>query len=225
MGISAIIGLVAGLIGSIVTTVGSFKLQKLKNEHERDLAKIRIDTLKAEAEMQIKVTEKKVDGEIQLKEMDGFIQSQKQSDVKLFDSKWIDRLMSGTTTPWITRLLDGGKVAKVFGIIIGSIFGFIERAVGTLIALSFAFVDVLKAFIRPGLTIYLTGLSTWLTYVSWMVIVAHGQQAVTIEVALGLFKVAVHSVITLTVTAISWWYADRRLAKDAIRIMGKFFNA
>lgn len=225
MEIISIIGVIAGLLGSALTAWAGYKTQKLKNEHELALARFRLDSIKAEADANIRVEGAKIEGEIQLKEIDGFIQSQTQGDTKLFDSKWIDRLMSGTATPWITRLLNGGKVARFLGILIGSIFGFIERVIGMLIACSFAFVDVLKAFIRPGLTLYLTGLSTWITYQAWSVIIANGMELISVEDAFKLFWMMANIILLLTVTAVTWWYADRRMAKDATRIMGKFFNA
>lgn len=129
-------GGITGLLGTAISTVFSFVNQKQKNKHEYAMKRLDIEAMAKEAELNIKVTEAKVAGDLQLEEMKGYNETIRQNAIdkltsstlnRLFDSKW--------TTP-----------------------------IGVLIAFLFGVVDFVKAAIRPGITMYMTIAVTWLYF-------------------------------------------------------------
>lgn len=78
----------------------------------------------------------------------------------------------------------------------------------TVISLMLAGVDVLRGVIRPVLTIYLTAASTWLVWLTYKI----NSQAFGLEV-----NTIVSTITYLTVTSVTWWFADRRLAKSMLK--------
>jgi hypothetical protein len=139
-------GGITGLVGNLISTVFQFINQKQKNKHDLAMKRLDMEAMEREAKMNIQITEAKIQGDIQVAEMNAFSETIKQNAVdklngdvlgKMFDSKW--------TMPF-----------------------------GVLIAFLFGLVDFLKAAIRPGITLYMTIAVTWVYFKSLAIIQQDG---------------------------------------------------
>ncbi len=87
----------------------------------------------------------------------------------------------------------------------------LPQSVQVIVALAFAFVDFIRRLMRPAIT-------TTLMVVAWqMTMQAINDKALISSVG----EMVVNSVIYLVVTAVSWWFADRRLAKGLAKAVEK----
>ncbi len=186
-----ILGGITGIIGTVLTSYINYKQKKLEYDHEAKMIELETKAMLAEAEANIKITKAQVEGAIELADASAYIESQKQGNKNLFDVKWIDRLFSVQ-----------GSVGRFFAI-----------PAAVVIAICFGFVDWLKGFMRPGLTIYLVALTTYLTYVSYNILTKYGGTDITTEQAVTIWNDVVTIVIYLTVSCVTWWFGDRRTAK------------
>ena len=189
IGLDVILGGITGLLGNAISSFVNYKTMKLKNEHERDMVKIETEAMKAEAEMQIQVTKAEIEGEIELADVKAYSDSQTVGNQKMFSEQWIDKLFS--IQGWVKY------IAIPFGVII---------------AVLFAFVDFLRGFMRPGLTMYLTGMTTVITWMAWKIIQSNGMEMTASE-AVAIYNQVISIVIYLTVSCVTWWFGDRRTAK------------
>jgi hypothetical protein len=180
-----------GLLGNLVSTVFGFINQKQKNKHEAQMKEIDIKAMIEEAKMNIRVTEAKVQGDLEMAEMASFNETIKQNAIdklssnvlsKLFDNKW--------TLPF-----------------------------GVLLAVLFGCVDFLKASIRPGVTLYLVVVLTWVYIQSMQVIEANGG-LFGYEMSVELFNEITNTILYLSVSTVLWWFGDRRVAKVMNRSNG-----
>lgn len=189
--IETILGGVTGLIGNVVTGWMNYKTMKAKNEHEVAMLKAESEAMKLEAEMNIKITEAKIQGEVELADTQAYIESQKSGQTRYFSDRWVDKLLS----------VDG-KVSKWFAL-----------PAAILIAFMFGIVDWLRGFMRPALTIYLTGMSTVITYMAWEIMQKYGMEQMSVDQALGVYNNVITIIIYLTVSCVTWWFGDRRMEK------------
>jgi hypothetical protein len=153
----------------------------LNNEHEIEKIRANSEAMKLEAEANIKIAEAKTAGEIQVAELDVFKKSIESGDKDLVKEGYIDKLF---TIRWLAPL-------------------------GAFLVLLMGFVDTLRNFIRPGVTLYMLGATTWLAYLSYS---AMDKTLSNAQLA-GVFEMLVQSVIYITVTCVSWWFGDRQLYK------------
>lgn len=196
--ITAILGGGAsGLLGSLFTGILGYLNKRQDQQHA--LAVIRAETaaMTAEAEAQIRVTEKRVEGDIALAEMGAFTESQKQGNRDAFRAEYMAQLMAG------------GRFCQF---------------AGAMLALAMGMVDVLRHSARPVLTYYQVGATTWITWLAWSVLIAT-ETAMSVAFAQEIFGKVVTTVLYLTVTCVTWWFGDRRVAKimmesDARRTAG-----
>lgn len=198
--------LIEGLLGSITGMVGStvggwFKYkdrklqiesQKIQNEHDIAMVKVETQAMVMEAKANIKVAQTQVEGAIELKDADAFIQAQKEGNKDLFDNKWIDGLLSVE-----------GK------------WRYITFPIASSIAFLFGFVDFIKGLVRPSLTIYLCIISTYITWMAWDIMQKNGLNISGSE-AVNIFKDVTSVVLYLTVSAITFWFGDRRISKNIL---------
>lgn len=189
--IETILGGVTGLIGNVVTGWMNYKTMKAKNEHEVAMLKAESEAMKLEAEMNIKITEAKIQGEVELADTQAYIESQKSGQTRYFSDRWVDKLLS----------VDG-KVSKWFALL-----------AAILIAFMFGIVDWLRGFMRPALTLYLTGMSTVITYMAWEIMQKYGMEQMSVDQALGVYNNVITIIIYLTVSCVTWWFGDRRMEK------------
>ncbi|MDO9549069.1 MAG: hypothetical protein Q7J65_08920 [Candidatus Marinimicrobia bacterium] len=188
---SIIGGGLTGLIGNALTSFTNFRMQKLKNQHEEKMTELDMQTIRLEAEMQVKVTQAETEGKISLADMEALKASYGQAEKPLFDSSYMNKLMESPWTAWL----------------------------GAILSFLFGVVDFLKHLARPAITYYLMGVSTWITIVAWQTLEkTSGTTPLTTAEAYGLFDKIITIMVYLTVSCVSWWFADRRTAKFLMRL-------
>jgi len=200
-----VLGGITGLLGNAITSYTNFKTQKLKNLHDIDKwkhedKKIELETkaMIAEAGMKMEIIKTEVEGAVELADTNAFMANIKQSGKKSFSEKWLDKLFA--VTGWLK---------------------YISIPVAILIAFLFGIVDFLKALMRPGLTAYLVGLSTWITYIAWEILQRSNLEAMTAVQASAIFQEVTSVIIYLTVSCVTFWFGDRRIAKFLMRLKEK----
>lgn len=189
--LTTILGGLTGLIGNIVTGVMNYKTMKLKNAHDEVMVGLETDAMKEEAKMQIAITKAEIEGAVELADTQAFMQSLKAGNKAMFSEKWIDKLFSVE-----------GKFGRFFAI-----------PVAVLLAMGFGFVDWLRGFMRPAMTIYLIGMTTVITFMAWNIMQKFGMDSITPAQAIVIFTQVIDIVIYLTVSCVTWWFGDRRMAK------------
>lgn len=201
--LETILGGVTGLIGNIVGGVFKYKTAKLdmetkqmQNAHEVSMVEAETEAMIMEAKANIAITRAKVEGEIEVADAGVYLQSQKEGNKKTFSNKWIDTLL-GIQGKW----------------------RFLTFPAGVLIAVLFGFVDFLKGLMRPTLTAYLVGLSTWITWMAWQ-IMSKGGITMDLTTATEIFSDVTSIVVYLTVSCVTWWFGDRRMAKTIMQMKG-----
>ena len=194
LGLDIVFGAVTGLLGNGITAWTNYKMQKVKNEHDITIIKVETEAMKEEAKANIQIEKARIEGEIELTEASTFLEGIKEGNKQTFSDKWIDKLFD--VEGWVK---------------------YISIPVAVLIAFLFGIVDFLKALMRPGLTLYLTGCTTWITYLAWNILDKYGT-AITSAQALEIFDQVVSIIIYLTVSSVTWWFGDRRTAKFLMRL-------
>jgi len=149
-----------------------------------------------EAKANIKVTQAQVEGAIDLKDAEAFMQSQKLGNQKFFGNEWIKGLL-GVEGKW-----------KI-----------ITLPCAVLVSILFGFVDFLRGLMRPVLTAYLTLITTWVTWQAWQIMQTHGL-SLSSEQAVQIFNETTSIVTYLTVSCVTWWFGDRRMAKTIMELRG-----
>ena len=194
LGLDIIFGAVTGLLGNGITAWTNYKMQKIKNNHDVVMVKLETEAMIEEAKANIQIEKARIEGEVELTEAGTFLEGIKQGNKQTFSEKWIDKLFS--VEGWIK---------------------YISIPVAVLIAFLFGMVDFLKALMRPGLTMYLTGCTTWITYMAWNILEQYGT-AITSVQAVEIFDQVTSIIIYLTVSSVTWWFGDRRTAKFLMRL-------
>jgi len=190
-GLDIILGGVTGLVGNAFTTWFKYKNAKMEYDHDEKMVNLETQAMIQKTQAEIDVTKAKVAGEIDLADSEAFKTSQEVGSKQLFHEKWIDMIMAS-----------GGKWT-----------GWFFKFLGTIIAIAFSFVDWLNAAMRPALTIYLLGGSTYITVLAWRILDKAGIPALTALEALALFSQITSTMIYLAVSAITWWFGDRTMSK------------
>lgn len=195
--LETILGGVTGLVGNIISSIMTYKTQKLKNEHDQMMMRLETAAMRAEAEANIRITKAQVEGAVELADSQAYMASIHAGNKTMLDEKWIDKLLS-----------------------IQGRWRFITVPIACLVAVLFGFVDWLRGFMRPALTLYLTGLTTAITWMAWDIMQKHGINMTSAE-AVAVFNQVIAIVIYLTVSCVTWWFGDRRIAKFLTTLHGK----
>lgn len=202
--IESILGMATGLIGNIVGGIFKFKTAKLQKEiqaaqntHEIAMVKAESDAMIAEAKANIAITRAQVEGAIDLEDARAFVEAQKEGNKQMFSHKWIDMLMNVQ-----------GK------------WQLITLPIAMLISILFALTDFIRGLIRPALTIYLCGVTTWVTMMAWDIMQKHGIE-LTATQALATFGEVTGVVTYLTISAVTFWFGDRSMNKFLTELKGK----
>ena len=200
--LSIILGGITGLLGPLITAFTNYKMQKLKNEaraqdreHEIRMVEAETTAMIAETEANIRVAEVKTEGELQLADAEAYQISQREAGKNLFGERYMDALL--------------GHEGKL---------NFLTVPAGLLLCLGFGFIDILKGFTRPALTFYLVGCTTWVTWMAWQIVQKASMSTLTPVDAFEIFWKVVSIVVYLTVSSVTWWFADRRMAKFLTRL-------
>jgi hypothetical protein len=199
-----ILGGLTGFFGNIITSVANYKMQKLTNEQQRFMAEIDLkkmdkekEIMLAEAEANMRITEVETEAQMDISDSQAYLESIKQAEKQ------------GLSDAMQQKLLDKGGFASVMGVVLAFFLGL---------------VDLLKSIVRPGLTLYLMGLTTYITILAWNVLDAK-KDVVGPEQAQKIFENVTTIVIYLTVSCVTWWFGDRRMAKFLTRLDdGNFKN-
>jgi len=191
-GLDIILGGVTGLIGNAFTTWFKYKNAKMEYTHKEKMVSLETQAMIQEAQMQIQVTKARIEGEVELADAAAFTTSQKVGSERLFHEKWIDMIMANGERKWT---------------------GWFYRLSGVFVASMFAFVDWFNAMMRPTLTLYMVGGSTYITYLAWKIMQAAGLETMTAVQAIGIFTQVTSTMIYLAVSAVTWWFGDRTMSK------------
>lgn len=188
---STAFGSITGLIGNLINQWQIRKNKKLEFEHEIKMADVKVKILNAETDAAIKINAAKIQGAVDLEESKAYTTNVVVANQDSFSDKWLDKLLE--TKGWY----------QVFTIPLASF-----------LMLGFAIVDIIKGFMRPVLTLAFTAGFGYITYISYGIIQAKGLAALSPEQAVLYFTMAVDTCVMLTATCVTWWYADRRMAKS-----------
>ncbi len=193
IGLDVILGGVTGLLGNTITSFFKYKNSKMEYAHKEKMVDLETQAMIKEAEMQIDINKARIEGEIELADAAAFDTSQKVGSQKLFHEKWIEMIMeAGRADKW---------------------YSFVFKITGAVISASFAFVDWLNAMMRPTLTIYLVGASSYITVLAWKIMEAHGMDTITSMQAIAIFNQVSSTMIYLAVSCVTWWFGDRTMSK------------
>lgn len=188
---STAFGSITGVIGNFINQWQLRKAKKLEMDHEIAMAKVQIDILKAKTDASIKITEAQVKGAVDLEESKAYTANIVVANQDSFSDEWLDKLLE--TQGWY----------RLFTLPLASF-----------LMLGFALVDIIKGFMRPSLTLFFTAAFGYITYVSYGILKARGFATLTPDQAVLYFSMAVDTCAMLTSTCVTWWYADRRMAKS-----------
>lgn len=202
--IETILGGVTGLIGNVVGGIFKYKHAKIEKEmqgsrqsHEVSMVKAESDAMIAESKANIAITRAQVEGAVELEDAKAYMQSQKEGNKALFSNKWVDKLLAPEIGKW-----------KI-----------ITAPIAVFIAFLFGFTDFLRGVIRPSLTVYLCGVTTWVTWKAWEIMQMEGV-IMDLESATAIFNDTTSIVTYLTVSCVTWWFGDRRMAKNIMELKG-----
>lgn len=81
------------------------------------------------------------------------------------------------------------------------------------LGLIFGVIDAMRRAVRPSLTYYFVGVCTWVTWVSVALIQNHEQALIESGKAYMIFDIVLNMLIYLTVSCVTWWFADRQMSK------------
>ncbi len=198
-----IFGGLTGLIGTIWSSYNNRKIKELDIQdkeaaraHDLKMVEAETKALLAEAEASIKITAAQVEGAVHLEEAKAYTVSQNVGNKNIFAAVFMEKLFQTQ-----------GPVSWV------------AHPVAVFVCLLFGIVDAVKGLARPGITVYLLGVCTWVTIQAWRIAAAVSSHFTVID-ATGLLNSVLSTVMYLTTTAVSWWFGDRMAAKGAAKILG-----
>lgn len=201
--LETVLGMATGLIGNVVSGIFKYKTQKIELEikksdhkHELDMVKAETEAMIMESKANIAITRAEVEGEIELTDAKAFIQGQKEGNKSLFDNRWIEKLFSVK-----------GK------------WQIITLPLGMLIATLFGLTDFVRGMLRPALTVYLCGVTTWVTMLAWKIIQQSGGSITNLQ-AVSIFTEVTGIVTYLTISAVTFWFGDRSMNKFLTQLKG-----
>lgn len=195
IGLDVLLGGLTGLIGTVLTEIFKYRNQKLQFDHDAKMVALETAAMKEEAKMQIAVTKAEIEGAVELADAQAYMENLKGSSKPMFSEQWIERLFSVE-----------GKFGRFFAV-----------PVGVFLAMGFAFVDWLRGLMRPALTLYLTGMSSVITWMAWEIMQKNGITLSATE-AVSIYNQTTSIVIYLTVSCVTWWFGDRTMSKAIINM-------
>lgn len=191
-----IFGGVTGLLGTIWSSYNKRKERELEladrnnqRAHELNMVAAQTEAMKAEAEANIRITEAQVAGAVELENARAYQTSQLEGNKDVFRESFMERLFS--VEGWAR---------------------FLSIPFGVLVCVLFGFADFVKGIARPSITMYLLGVSTWITKQAWDILNTKGVVLSSLE-ATGILSSVISTVLYLTVSAVTWWFGDRMAAK------------
>lgn len=109
----------------------------------------------------------------------------------------------------------GGSLPEVQGI-----FRYMTIPVASLLVTVLGIVDIFRKSMRPALTGCFIGVTTWITHKAWIILKATnvGANAMTASQADVIFTNVTNTVVYLTVSCVTWWFGNRRMAKFLMKM-------
>ncbi len=180
---------ILGIFGGISTAVAKYKMKKLDCEHDIAMAEQDRLMIQAEADKAVKITETEVRGAVEIAEIESYKISQTVGNKSLFKSSYLDKMYE----------VDGWP-------------RYLAHPIAFVLTTLFALVDVFRGVMRPALTAYYAGASLLLTYESYKLLQASGS-ALTPAMASAILTSSINTIMCLSITCVTWWFADRRMGK------------
>ncbi len=190
-------GGLTGLLGTIWSTYNQRKNKELDikdrekaRAHEVSMVQAESMAMVAEAEANIKVTNAKIAGEVEVAEVGAFTESLTADRTPVFKDGFMDRLFE-----------------------VRGFWQILATPCGVLLAMFFGLADTVKSMARPCITAYLLSISTWVTIKAWQLLETVQAPGLTPTMAVGIVTDTINIVLYLTVTAVTWWFGDRMASK------------
>jgi hypothetical protein len=201
--IEGLLGTLTGILGNAVGAFFKYKNAKLdieklkmKQDHEVKMVQAQTQAMIMEAKANIKVTQAQVEGAIEIEDSKAFLEAQKQGNKNLFDNKWVDGLL---------------KVEGWWKIL--------TLPLASIISVMFGLVDFIRGLVRPALTIYLCGVTSYITYMAWEIMNMQGVALTAIQ-ASTIFHDVTSIILYLTVSCVTFWFGDRQMSKSIMKLKG-----
>lgn len=194
-------GVITGILGSLFTNIFNYFKQKQAHKQKMELKELEMKSRRldhtlaiAEAEANMKITQAEIEGRIQTEEAKAFLESQRNAMTSLFKVSFMGKLMG--VEGWLR---------------------YITIPLAGLISLMFGTVDFIKHLMRPGITIFLIIVFSYVLRQA-LGILSENDYQWNITEAVKIVTLTVDATVYLTVTCISWWFSDRRIAKFLMRL-------
>jgi hypothetical protein len=188
---STAFGSITGLIGNYINQRQIRKNKEMEYSHEIKMAGVQIEILNAKTDAAVKINVAKIEGAVELEESEAYTTNIVMANKESFSDKWLDKLLA--TEGW---------------------FRFFTIPLACFLMLGFAIVDVVKGLMRPALTLAFTGVFGYITWLSYGIMQTKGFETLSPAQAVLYFTLAVDTCVMLTATCVTWWFADRRMAKS-----------
>lgn len=184
------LGGAVGLIGNAITTYFTYKQKSMEYQHAEKMIELEMKAMLVEAEANIKIVKAQVEGAVEIADSAAYMESIKQGNRDQFSDKWIADLLG--VKGW----------GRYFAI-----------PCAILVAFLFGIVDFFSSLMRPALTAYLIGMTTWVTLLAREILDKANTETLTAMQALVLFDNVITLVIFLASSCVTWWFGDRATAK------------
>lgn len=184
---TAIISLLTGSLGGGLLNALSQGINIFREGRER---KHELARMKLDVDLKIRLSNAKIEGAISLTEAEAFVEGQKAlgKERPLVQTVYIEEMLKHWYTAWLATLL-----VVLMGLI-----------------------DVIKTAIRPGLAIYVVGVTTYFGYLIYTTFndsLGTTGQVVDAVTAMALVEIMVLGAFHLTGVVIGYYFSDRTNAK------------
>lgn len=203
--LETIVGVFSGLFGSALTSYTNYKLETLKAEEKKNDRAFQLDKIRAEtdsavrlAEVGVKTAQATYSGMVDVEEAKAFTKSQDNVVRRDLPSEWLTQLLN--RTGWVR---------------------YITYPIGLTLIFLLGLSDVIKSFLPSLLTVYSVAIATYVYVRSEEILGIAKAADLQAQIALGIYKDAAGTLLMLMVTLVTWWFGDRRTAKNMAHMAKK----
>lgn len=183
--LESVLGLISGVGGTAITSFLNLKQQKQKNEHDLKMAELDHRNMLEEAKINMQRTEQETIKAMEEADAEIFETSMKLGNEKVVSNEMVEKLFDHKYTKWL----------------------------GTILVFILGLVEATRKSIRPGVTIVLLYVTSYMTMKSIGVVTEETEFLTQHQIS-----EIIGAVIYLTFTVIGWWFGDRRVGKFAHRL-------
>lgn len=180
-----------GLLGTGLTSFIDYKNKKQEHEYQLKRLQVERELMVEEAKQSILLAEAEANAKEQAIEAVAYTESQKTQRGLMASL--------GASYNLVTRLVEREGPLCIFTV-----------PVGVLLLIILSLADVLNKLMRPVLTLYSLAIASWVTYQSWSIV---QEVATDAQIALAQWGQASETIILLSITLVTWWFGDRRVAQ------------